>query len=181
MVDEDEGVSDIKSNTPTEIDSTVTELFGDAEPKTKAEKEESKAPSPKQEALPAESQKEKETSAKSTDHATVQAEEAQPEQGSDSPWLADDFVTKGDTLVGLSKAGLAKLSKTPVLVLPRIGIDKTVLTRIASFAFTPNKSVAIADYTGRAGEHGEINHLDVEGRDILTEGEDLVPMRLKSL
>lgn len=179
--DEDEGVSAVKSNAPTEVDSTVVELFGDAEPKTKAEKEESKAPSPKQEALPAESQKEKETSAKPTDHATAQAEEAQPEQGSDSPWLADDFVTKGDTLVGLSKAGLAKLSKTPVLILPRIGADKTVLTRIASFAFTPNKSVAIADYTGRAGEHGEINHLDIEGRDILTEGEDFGAYAIKKL
>ncbi|HEL0095986.1 TPA: leucine-rich repeat domain-containing protein [Streptococcus equi subsp. zooepidemicus] len=179
--DEDEDFSAVKSNTSTEIDSTVTDLFGDAEPKTKAGKEELKAPSSKQEALPAEPQKEKETSAKPTDHATAQVEEAQPEQDSDNPWLADDFVTKGDTLVGLSKAGLAKLSKTPVLTLPRIGADKTVLTRIASFAFTPNKSVAIADYTGRAGEHGEINHLDVEGRNILTEGEDFGAYAIKKL
>src|SRR3712207_1323268 len=118
---EDEDISAVKSNTSTEIDSTVTELFGDAESKTKAGKEELKAPSSKQEALPAEPQKEKETSAKPIDHATAQVEEAQPEQDSDNPWLADDFVTKGDTLVGLSKAGLAKLSKTPVLILPRIG------------------------------------------------------------
>nr|WP_231190029.1 hypothetical protein [Streptococcus equi] len=55
--DEDEDFSAVKSNTSTEIDSTVTDLFGDAEPKTKAGKEELKAPSSKQEALPAEPQK----------------------------------------------------------------------------------------------------------------------------
>ncbi|MGT2828476.1 leucine-rich repeat protein [Streptococcus hillyeri] len=92
---------------------------------------------------------------------------------SDSIWQSEDFITRGDCLVGLSRKGVEKLGQTGHLVLPQKGTDGTVLRRVASFAFAPDKNTVIAEYTSRVGENGKVDRLDADGNVISTEGESI--------
>ncbi|WP_159559804.1 leucine-rich repeat adhesin HupY/LrrG [Streptococcus halichoeri] len=99
----------------------------------------------------------------------------------ENTWQASDFVTKDDTLLGFSKDGLRKLAETPEVILPQRDAHNRPLTKIASFAFTPYKSQEIADYTGREGENGEVNQLDVDGHQIAIDGEDFGPFLIHKI
>ena len=97
-------------------------------------------------------------------------------------WNSEDFISEGHTLYGLSKSGLEKLSNTDGrLELPRVGTDGTALTQIAAFAFRPNKSQEIKEYTGREGIGGEINDLDVDGNVIVDKGANFSTGRLRQV
>ncbi|EGJ27972.1 leucine-rich repeat adhesin HupY/LrrG [Streptococcus porcinus] len=156
------------------LDSTVTDLFSDessshpqaiAEVTTKSTEE------------PSERVKEEKDQSAAKSQSEVKAEQDKEADVPDkkdtlpSTWEVTDFITRGDTLVGFSKSGIEKLSHTSHLILPSQAADGTPLTQVASFAFTPDKKTAIAEYTSRLGENGETSHLDVSKREIINEGE----------
>ena len=118
-----------------------------------------------------------------TKHSIIeQAFGIQKAYASEVNWEASDFIAEGDTLYGLSEAGLEKLSATDgELVLPQHSAEGTPLSTVAAFAFRPNKSQEINEYTGREGIGGEVNDLDVDGNKIVDKGANFSSGRIKSL
>ncbi|HEN6550691.1 TPA: leucine-rich repeat domain-containing protein [Streptococcus agalactiae] len=156
------------------VDETVSDLFSDGNSNNSSSKTESVVSDPKQvpKAKPEVTQ---EASNSSNDASKVEVPKqdtaSKKETLETSTWEAKDFVTRGDTLVGFSKSGINKLSQTSHLVLPSHAADGTQLTQVASFAFTPDKKTAIAEYTSRLGENGKPSRLDIDQKEIIDEGE----------
>lgn len=95
-------------------------------------------------------------------------------------WNESDFVSEGDTLYGFSKEGIKKLNENPDVILPD-EINGIKIKKVASFAFVHNKKTAIAEYTGRVGEFGEISNKDVDGNEIKDIGEEFNYAKIKSV
>ncbi|EFR43576.1 leucine-rich repeat adhesin HupY/LrrG [Streptococcus pseudoporcinus] len=157
------------------IDPVVTDLFSDTTPphsEVQGQEEANTAPTKE-----ASEEVSEEPQDRPKSHSEVKTEQDKESHLSDKvdttapTWEATDFITKGDTLVGFSKSGVEKLSHTGHLLLPSRAADGTVLTQVASFAFTPDKKTAIAEYTSRVGENGKTSQLDVSQKEIINEGE----------
>ena len=60
-------------------------------------------------------------------------------------WTIDDFIIENDTIYGFSNKGAEKLKKNGKVILPteKNGIK---ITKVASFAFHPDKKKEIEDY-----------------------------------
>ena len=61
-------------------------------------------------------------------------------------WKSSDFVIENGVLYGFSPAGVTKLKDNPQVTLPSEDEQHQPVTKIASFAFTPNKSADIDNY-----------------------------------
>ncbi|HER0777077.1 TPA: leucine-rich repeat protein [Streptococcus pyogenes] len=171
---ESSGKSKLKINeTSGPVDDTVTDLFSDKRI-TPEKIKDNLAKGPREQELKAvteNTESEKQINSGSQLEQSKESLSLNKRVPSTSNWEICDFITKGNTLVGLSKSGVEKLSQTDHLVLPSQAADGTQLIQVASFAFTPDKKTAIAEYTSRAGENGEISQLDVDGKEIINEGE----------
>lgn len=97
-------------------------------------------------------------------------------------WKPADFVIEDGTVYGFTDVGLAKLSAQGGRVeLPTTDSQGTKLTKVGSFAFTPNKRQAIEEYTGRPGVNGVIDDLDVDGEKIHAVGANFGSSVLKEV
>lgn len=61
-------------------------------------------------------------------------------------YTAEDFVIKNNKIYGFSEKGLKKLKDNPIIKLPSFDEKGNSITKVASFAFTPNKMVAIDEF-----------------------------------
>lgn len=88
-------------------------------------------------------------------------------------WTSSDFVIEGNTVYGLSDSGVAKAREAGgAIELPTADQNGAPVTKVGSFAFTPHKTQAIKDYTGRADVGGRIDNKDVDGNEIRPIGAD---------
>lgn len=114
--------------------------------------------------------------------AQIAAPAAYADEMDGNPFEAGDFVTEGEVLYGISKEGLEKLKLNQGnLILPSKGVDGTALTKIAAFAFRPNKHEEIAGHIARPGEGGVVDDKDVDGDEIKALGQDFDPALLSSV
>ncbi len=112
----------------------------------------------------------------STNTHTVTAND----NGINDEWTIDDFIIENDTIYGFSKKGSEKLKKNGKVILPteKNGVK---ITKVASFAFHPDKKKEIEDYIGREGKNGEKNNKDVDGNEIRNIGESFNNTLIKSV
>lgn len=88
-----------------------------------------------------------------------------------SVYRADDFVIREGVLYGFSKKGIETLKNNPRVVLPTLDETGSPITKVASFAFNPDKHIEIANHIEREGDGGIVNNLDVDGLEIRDLGE----------
>ncbi|HFU1110910.1 TPA: cell surface protein, partial [Streptococcus pyogenes] len=134
---ESSGKSKLKINeTSGPVDDTVTDLFSDK--RTTPEKiQDNLAKGPREQELKAvteNTESEKQINSGSQLEQSKESLSLNKRVPSTSNWEICDFITKGNTLVGLSKSGVEKLSQTDHLVLPSQAADGTQLIQVASFA-----------------------------------------------
>ncbi|MDO5732232.1 MAG: leucine-rich repeat protein [Eubacteriales bacterium] len=118
----------------------------------------------------------------SLDSTNLRSARLGSERSAETIDASGDFVIDGNTVYGLTKAGVERLKANGgVLSLPTTSPSGTALTRIGSFAFAVNKLVKIEDYTGRPGVNGVVDSNDIDGFPIYSVGESFPNNLIRSL